>query len=108
MERKSRKRIRRLSAARSSFASCVYPEGICHSPCPEAGSGLRDQGQSWTPKAPRVFLWNVGALRERRACEARQAAQSGDVSREVRSLPSSPSAGEPRTWRREAVDECSA
>ena len=34
----------------------------------------------------------------------RQAARSGDVSDGGRSLRSSPSAGEPRTWRRETVD----
>ncbi len=40
---------------------------------------------------------------ERPAREAGQADRSGDVSDEGRSLRSSPSAGKPRTWRREAV-----
>src|SRR5262249_36523858 len=40
---------------------------------------------------------------ERRASDARQAAKPSDVSDEGRSLRSSRSAGEPRTWRREAV-----
>ncbi|MCL2726563.1 MAG: phage tail protein [Polyangiaceae bacterium] len=52
--------------------------------------------------------FDLGTSRERRASEARQTVQSGDVSREGRSLRSSPSAGEPRTWRREAVDEYGA
>ena len=42
-----------------------------------------------------------------RSCEPWQAAKSSDVSNEGRSLRSSPSAGKPRTWRREAVDACS-
>jgi hypothetical protein len=74
-------------------------------PCPETANGLRSQGYSWPPTASRVNLLNQGTSREHRASEARQAAQSGDVSREGRSLRSSPSAGEPRTWRREAVGE---
>lgn len=40
----------------------------------------------------------------RRLCEGRQAAQSSNVPDGGRSLRSSPSAGEPRAWRREAVD----
>jgi hypothetical protein len=50
-------------------------------PCPETARGPRSQGYSWPPTASRVNLLNQGTSRERRASEARQAAQSGDVSR---------------------------
>jgi len=79
--------------------------GDVPTPCPETARGPRSLGYSWPPTASRVNLWNQGTSRERRESEARQAAQSGDVSREGRSLRSSPSAGEPRTRQREAVDE---
>ena len=55
---------------------------------------LQHQGsllRTWEPRS------------ERRTCEVRQADRSGDVSDGGRSLRSSPRAGKPRTWRREAV-----
>ena len=71
--------------------------------------------RSELPGVQLITYRTAGPLREHGNLEpsaeredVRQAAKPGDVSVEGRSLRSSPSAGKPRTWRREAVDRTAA
>ena len=76
--------------------------------CPEATGDQGCQGYSWPPKASRILFVNTGTSSRASGVIARHAAKPGDVSAEGRSLRSSPSTGEPCTWRREAVDRTGA
>jgi hypothetical protein len=87
---------------------CVYPFWIRRSFAPKGGAVCATRGIAGHLPHHGSIPRTREPRRERHASEAWQAAQSGDVSREGRSLRSSLSAGKPRAWRREAVDASDA
>jgi hypothetical protein len=87
---------------------CVHPRWVRRFFFPKEGSACATRGIAGHLTHHGSILRTREPRRERRASEAWQAAQSGNVSREGRSLRSSLSAGKPRAWRREAVDASDA
>ena len=91
------------SARSRIFADWVCPAWVRRRPAPN-GTAVRAARGTADHLPHQGFLLRTREPRaERRAREVRQADRSGNVSAEGRSLRSSPSAGKPRTWRREAV-----
>jgi hypothetical protein len=96
-------RVCSLNLVAPMTTGCVR-HGCTETLAPSRVSGLRCQGHSRPPKASRVCPLNMGTSIRAPGVRTRQAARSSDDSDEGRSLRSSRSAGEPRTWRREAAE----